>query len=317
MGQERSLKKYAAVLEDLRHSVETGEPISTAMGRYPDSFSEVIINQVRAGERAGTLVESLVRLAEQLQRYDETRSLVIRKLSYPAVLVGAGTLSVSFMILFVVPIFEQTYSEAGIPLPMVTRMLIGVGRLAVSYGWILLVAGAAAFWAWRRAAADPRASRWLDGAVLRIPVFGDLLRNIVVLHFMEVFGNLLESGFTVVESLDVSSRVVHNRAIRSSVEHLRAAVNQGERFSRELDKLGELFPPVVSQLVMIGEQSGQLVKASGDIRRHLRRDIEDRTNALVGTIEPVLTITLAVMIGTILLAIYLPMLDMLGNAHDG
>ena len=317
LSQERAVRRYEPVLDDLRRSVETGEPISSAMARYPDSFNEIIVNQVRAGERAGTLVESLLRLSAQLQRFDETRSLVIRKLSYPAVLVGAGTVAVSFMILFVIPVFQQTYDEAGIPLPMITRVLIGAGEIAVSYGWVVLVVAAGAYWAYRRAAADPKASLWLDQIALRVPVFGELLRNIVVLHFMEVFGNLLESGFTVVDALEISARVVKNRAIRGSIDHLRSAVNRGERFSRELDKLGELFPPVVSQLVMIGEQSGQLVKTSGDIRRHLHRDIEDRTNALVGTIEPILTITLAAMIGVILLAIYLPMFDMMGTASVG
>ena len=128
---------------------------------------------------------------------------------------------------------------------------------------------------------------------------------------MDAFGTLLESGYNVVDALIASPRAVGNLAVRDCVDSLRSAVNRGERFSRELERQNEYFPPVVSQLVVVGEQTGSLAKATADIRRHLRREIERNVGLAVGTIEPVLTIGMAVTIGVILLAIYLPMFDMI------
>ncbi len=314
LAQERSLRRYAPVLQTIRRKVETGEMFSTAVADFPDSFSEVLVGEIRAGERAGTLPEMLERIAAQAERADEVRTQVVRKLAYPAVLVGAGTLAVIFMIVFVVPIFQQTYAEAKIPLPWITQAMITVGSFCASRGWIAVVVLVVGVWSLRRARRQAPLAYRIDRALLRAPVFGELMRNLAVLRLMDVFGNLLESGFTVVEALSLSSRVIGNRAIRRSVEELAAAVTRGERFSRELDRLGELFPPVVIQLVVVGEQTGNLAKATAHIREHLRRDIEHRTNVLVGTIEPVLTISLAAAIGSILLAIYLPMFDMIGAA---
>jgi type IV pilus assembly protein PilC len=143
-------------------------------------------------------------------------------------------------------------------------------------------------------------------------VVGEWWRNLVVLRFMDVLGNLLESGFKVVEALQVARGVVTNAAIAQSVARLEAAVLRGERFSREVDNLGDLFPPVVGQLVVVGETTGTLAKSTAAIRQHLRREIEHQTRVMVGVIEPTLTIGLAIMIGVILLAIYLPMFDMIG-----
>ncbi len=136
-----------------------------------------------------------------------------------------------------------------------------------------------------------------------------------MLQFIEVFGNLIESGFTVVEALRVSVKVVRNRVMRQGIEALQAAVNRGERFSRELDRHADLFPPVVTQLIVIGEQTGNLRSVTSHIRDHLRREIDRYTVALVGTLEPVLTISLAATIAFILLAIYLPMFDMIGASR--
>jgi type IV pilus assembly protein PilC len=156
----------------------------------------------------------------------------------------------------------------------------------------------------------------MDRAILHMPLLGHWFRDLAVLQFMDVLGILLDSGYTVVEALGSSADAISNMAVKKSVQGLRDAVTRGERFSRELDKQGDLFPPVVSQLVIIGEKTGNLAKSTAFIRVHLRREIERTTNILVGTIEPILTIGMACVIGGILLAIYLPMFDMI-SAMNG
>jgi type IV pilus assembly protein PilC len=159
----------------------------------------------------------------------------------------------------------------------------------------------------------PELAQKMDGAILNLPVLGGWLRDVAVLQLMEVLGSLMEAGYTLAEALGESAQAVGNRVIRQSARDLQSAIRRGERFSREIERHGETFPPIVSQLVIIGEQTGTLTKATSHIRDHLQREVERKTNVFVGTIEPVLTISLAAAIGCILLAIYLPMFDMVNT----
>ena len=312
LAKERVLRKHGDLLRALFQKVETGETFSSAMATFPASFNEVLVSQIRAGERAGDISAALGRIARQLEGSTRIRARVIRQLTYPAVLVSAGTLAVTFMLVFVIPVFEQTYAEAHVPLPLITRLLMATGQYTVSYGWIVLVGAVAALVGVKRARRGAEFATWMDGAVLRWPLIGDWLRNMAVLQFMDVFGNLLESGFRLVDALEVSSGSVSNKAVCQNVRTLQAAVTRGERFGHELDQMGNLFPPVVSQLISVGERTGSLPKAMSHIREHLEEEINRQTNALVGTIEPVVTIVMAAIIACILLAIYLPMFDMIG-----
>ena len=275
LSQEPSFKKYAPLLDGIRRGVESGDPFSSAITAFSSTFNEVMVNQIRAGERAGVLAETFAQISKQLDQTSNIRSQIIRKLSYPTVLVVAGTLAIGFLLMFVVPLFQRTYDEIGIPLPMVTLILLAAGNWARSYGWIVPLVLVAVPLAIRQARRDPALATRIDQAVLRLPLLGNWLRNMALLQFIEVFGNLVESGFTVVESLRVSARVVKNRVMRKGIEELQVAVMRGERFSRELNKRSDIFPPVVNQLIVIGEQTGNLKTVTPHIWEHLRREIED------------------------------------------
>lgn len=317
LAREHSLRKHADMLATLRRKLETGEVFSKALAEFPNTFSEVMVNQIRAGEKAGTLSEALQRVAKQVESANKLRSKVIRKLSYPAFLTVAASVAISFMLIFVIPVFEETYEKAHIPLPLVTRVLMATGQYTVSYGWIVPVVIVASLMALKRARMKPEFSIRMDRELLRVPLLGIWLQNLAVLQFIDIFGNLIESGLKVVDALDLSSGSVGNRAVREGVQTLRAAVIRGERFGRELTQMSDLFPPVVQQLIAVGERTGNLSKATSHIRAHLEEEVERQTDAMVGTIEPILTISLAAVIATILLAIYLPMFDMIGTAGHG
>ncbi len=317
IAQEKTLKAYKSLLEAVRQKVESGETFSAALAHCGAGFSELLLNQIRVGERSGTLPLSLQRITQQLENADTIKSQILKKLAYPVMLVTLGAGAVTFMLLYVVPTFEKTYAESGAKLPWITRFLIAVGFYGTRYGWMVLLAivgGVASIVAVRR---DPRGRFWMDTQLLRLPLVGDWLRNLAVLQFIEVLGNLLEAGFTLVEALRVAASSIGNRAVRQSVEQLHGAVLRGERFSAELERHADLFPPIVHQLVLVGEKTGTLPKATKDIRKHLERELNRYTGILLGTIEPVLTIGLAVCIGGILLAIYLPMFDMIGALNQG
>ncbi len=311
--KEKSLKKYSGMLGDIRQTVENGETFSGALLKYKDSFGELFISQIKIGEKSGTLPATLERLTQQLEHADNLKSTVIKKLSYPALLCVAGTGAVSFMILYVVPTFEKTYKESGAKLPAVTQFLIDVGHVAKYYGWMMVLAMFVSVVGWVIARRTPSSRLVIDRYLLKVPMLGDCLKNFAVLQFMEVLGNLMEAGFTMVDALQSCAKAINNRAVRQSVEELHSAVLRGERFSSELEKHGDLFPPIVNQLIIVGEKTGTLGKATQNIKVHLKREVERYLSIMIGSIEPIMTAGLAAAIGTILLAIYLPMFDMIGN----
>jgi type IV pilus assembly protein PilC len=313
LAQEDSLAKHHEVLNAVRRKVETGAPFSAALAECLESCDKITTSQIRVGERAGTLAETLQHLAETRDKAGELRSQVIKKLAYPGMLMVLGSALITFLLLYVVPVFEQTYADAKVPLPFVTKALITFGALAKKYLWMLVAGGILGAVALKQARKNRQFAARMDGAVLRLPVFGKWLRDMSVLQVMDVLNNLMTAGFTLAESLRQTADSVTNRAVRQGVRDLQQAVERGERFSRELERHQDLFPPIVNQLVIVGESTGQLTKATLDICNHLRREIERKTSILVGALEPILTISLASVIAVILLAIYLPMFDMVNT----
>lgn len=309
---EKSLKKYSSMLEDIKSRVENGEAFSDALAMYPDAFNDLMVSQIRIGERSGTIPVTMGRIMHQLEHADNLKGHIIKKLSYPCILVTAGSGAITFMLLYVIPTFQGIYAESGAKLPGITQLLITLGELGTKYGWMLIlgiVALVSTIVGIRRQTAG---RLWMDTWLLRVPLLGQWFKNISVLQFMEVLGNLMDAGFTVVEALESCSKAVGNRAIRQSINQMHAALTRGERFSDELGRHGDLFPPVVRQLVVVGEKTGTLSKTTVHIRAHLRREVETYTNVMLGAIEPTMTAGLAFCIGGMVLAIYLPMFDMIG-----
>jgi type IV pilus assembly protein PilC len=313
---ERSLQKYSNMLLTIRTRVENGDSFSDALGEYPDTFTEIMLSQIRIGERSGTLPQTMARLMVQLEHADNLKSQIIKKMSYPCLLITAGSGALTFMLLYVVPTFETVYKESGAELPGVTQFLIWVGQMGTSYGWVLLLGLIAAVFSGAYIRKTPHGRLWMDTWLLRVPMLGQFFRNIAVLQFVDVLGNLMDAGFTVVEALKACSQAVGNRRIRHTIAEMHEALTRGERFSEELARRGDLFPPVVNQLVIVGEKTGTLSKTTVHIRAHLRREVEAYTNIMLATIEPVMTFGLAAAIGTILLAIYLPMFDMINAMNN-
>ncbi len=309
---EKALKKYQKLFDTLERSVQQGSTLSSAMSQFPGTFPELLMNQIKIGERTGTLVPTILRLTQQLENGAQIKAMIIKKLTYPALLSTAGSGAVTFMILVVVPTFQKMYSESKAKLPAITEFLIVVGDIAKNYlgaiviGLAALVVGFISLWR------HPAGRQWIDGLMLKIPLLEAWVRSIAVLQFTEVLGNMMEAGFTLADALPQTAKGITNTVVKRSVQELHAAVLRGERFSKELERRSDIFPPVVLQLVVIGERTGSLAKTTRQIREHLQREVERYTAVMLGAIEPIMTFGLATVIGGILLAVYLPMFDMIG-----
>ncbi|MBX3434115.1 MAG: type II secretion system F family protein [Pirellulales bacterium] len=313
LAKEESLAGHRTTLETLHRKVESGSPFSSALAEFPEMFDRLIVSQIRLGERSGTLADTLKHLAENRDKSRQLRQQVVKKLAYPALLMVLGSGLVGFLMLYVIPVFEQTYADAKVPLPLITQVMIFAGSMVRQYVLYILAAGIVAALVFRHLRSNVVTAARIDKILLDAPLVGDWLRDMAVLQMMDALHSLMAAGFTLMEALRHTADAVNNRAMRKGVLDLQAAVQRGERFSREIEKHETLFPPIVYQLVVVGESTGLLVKATNEICEHLRREIERRTSLMVGVLEPVLTITLAGAISVILLAIYLPMFDMINT----
>jgi type IV pilus assembly protein PilC len=315
LAEEDGTQAIRDLLLGLRKRLENGESFSAALSHYGQSFDAVLMSQVRVGERAGALGEALAGIAEQREKASKLKSTVVKKLAYPALLVVVGSGVIAFLLTYVVPVFEQTYRDAGVPLPAITQALIFVGTFARRYLWLVIIAAIVTALIIRQMRQSDTFAYRMDAGMLKIPIVGPWLRSIAILEMMEVIGDLMEAGFTLAEALAEAAAAVKNRAVKQCVVDLQRAVFAGERFSREMERHSELFPPIVSQLVIIGEQTGKLTRSTRHIRSHLQDEIEGKAEIFVGVIEPTLTMSLAAAVAVILLAIYLPMFDMINTVN--
>ena len=313
LAKDDSLNKHKEVLETLCQKLEAGGSFSAALEQFPHVCDKLSVNQIRIGERSGTLSETLKQLSANRNKSAELRRSVLKKLAYPAMLVTLGSGLITFLLLYVVPVFQVTYDKAGVPLPWITQALLVAAQTIKSYGLILVLSVIASALLVKQLRKQDQLACWMDRRILKLPLFGSWLRDMAVLQLMEVLNNLMAAGYTLVDALGQTADSVSNRAVRQGVAELQSAVKRGERFSHELERQTELFPPIVNQLVIVGESTGQLTRSTRDICDHLRTEIQRKTSLTVGALEPILTISLAGAIAVVLLAIYLPMFDMVNT----
>jgi type IV pilus assembly protein PilC len=310
LADDRSTKKFSHVLNRLRLTIEAGGTLSQGMQYYPRTFTAMQVQQVRIGEQSGTMEKALARVSEQMERSVAIRKRIIKKVSYPILITVAGCGLMVFMCVVVIPEFEKVYGGSGVDLPTVTRVVTGLSRLVIQYGWLTLPLAIAGSCLWKFGRSRPRIAKRMDAALLHLPFVGPWLRDVAVLQFAEAISAMVECGYKPVEAVEVAAPCVRNRQIRGAVDDVRRGVQRGEKLSVELRKHEAYFPATLCQLVGVGEQSGDFPKAMRGTCEHLRERLESRIDASVGMLEPLLTILLAIAIGGIVLSIYMPMFHM-------
>lgn len=311
LAEEPSLKKYGWMLNRIRRDLETGSSFSCALKAFPRTFSDVIIGQIEVGEKSGGMVETLRRISSQFERSGDVRKKIMKRLSYPAMIMMAGAGLVVFMMTVVVPEFESVFAESGASLPWITQFVSNSSKFTFDWGWLVVVGIIGFLLLFRQLRKRPGFAEMTDRASLRIPVLGNWIRDYAVLQFIDTTGVMMEAGFVPVDAIESSVSSIRNQAVQKVITEIAGLIRRGERLSTGLARHSEMFPPTVSQLVVIGEQTGNLSKATNGVRAHLREQLESRIDSAVSLIEPALTLALAALIGCIVMAIYMPMFGML------
>jgi general secretion pathway protein F len=298
-----------SALSSLRDAVREGASLADALKVNPKVFSQLYMNMVSAGEASGTLEITLDRLADFLDEQVRFRGRFAAALAYPALMSVIGVGVLFFLFAFVMPRVVGMFEDMKQQLPFITLALLWVVKLISTLWWaILIVLGGVVYYV-RRYVATPVGKAWLDARLLRLPVFGGLVRMIAISRFTRTLGTLLQSGVPTLTALDIVRSVVGNTVLADAIHKARENVREGEPIADPLRRSG-LFPPVVVQMVAVGEKSGELEKMLLKISDSFDRTVETRITALMSLLEPVIILVMGLVVGFIVVAILLPILQM-------
>ncbi len=310
LSHDRACRKHKQMITTISSKVSSGESFSRAMSAFPLVFTSTMVHHVALAEASGSLIDSLDRIAKNLDETLELRRKLVQKLSYPALVVTAGSGLVGFMLTTVVPQFEKIYSESNVDLPWVTSFITGLSRFATSYLWLLPVVAIGVYLLLRGLRKNAATSIKLDALLLRVPVLGDFLADFSALEYLRSTLVMTEAGFVPLDAITQAAKSVPNRYAKQLLTRAAMDVQRGQKISKAIQPCEFLFPSAVLQLIAIGEQTGGLAHSCHGSVQLVKSRLETRMTAMLGIIEPVLTISLAACIGWIVLAIYMPMFHM-------
>jgi len=310
LAADPSLRKHGKLLNRLANRLVEGSSFHQALSAFPTAFPLHVVQQIKLGEASGNLTTALARITEQIEGWLTIRNNLLQKLSYPALVILAGSGLMGFMLTVVVPQFETIYAESNVELPWVTSVVTGLSRAVGSYFWLAifpLVIGVCLFLYIR---SNLEARRKFDKFITHIPILGAFVRDIAVIQFLRSVHALSEAGFVPIDALSQACHTVSNRHVRAELQKLAVALAQGGKLSTAMNHIEHLIPNSVRQLIMVGEHSGNITRSCEGSCKFLEGRLQQRINAMMGLIEPVLTVTLATCIGWIVLAVYMPMFKM-------
>ena len=298
------------VIQDVLYDVESGHTLADAMRKHPKVYTDLYVNMVAAGEAGGILDTILLRLATFLEKNDALVRKIKGAMVYPGVIFSVAIVAVSILLLFVIPTFETMFESAGIPLPLPTRVVIIMSQVLQGYWWAFLVGIIAAAFGIRYAYGTDDGRLFLDKLMLSFPIIGDLQRKAAVARFTRTLGTLVSSGVSILEGLEITARTAGNRVIHDAVMGSRASIAGGETIAGPLKESG-VFPPMVVQMINVGEQTGGLDEMLSKIADFYDEEVDAAVEVLLSAMEPVMIVFLGVIVGGMIVAMYLPIFDMI------
>ena len=310
LGEQTENQSLAKVLGEVLYDVESGHTLADAMGRHPKVFSELFVNMVAAGEAGGILDTILLRLATFLEKNDALVRKIKGAMIYPAVIFSVAGMAIVILLIFVIPTFQTMFESAGIPLPLPTRIVIGMSQFLQAFWWALLIGIVALVFGIRQAYSTDGGRLFIDRLMLALPILGDLQRKAAVARFTRTLGTLVSSGVSILEGLEITAKTAGNRVIHDAVMSSRTSIAGGETIAGPLKESG-VFPPMVVQMINVGEQTGGLDTMLTKIADFYDDEVDAAVEALLAAMEPIMIVVLGVVVGGMIVAMYLPIFDMI------
>jgi type IV pilus assembly protein PilC len=302
---------FSMVVKELRADVEGGLLLSQAMSRHPKIFSRLYVSMVEAGEAAGILDQVLDRVAFQIEKDTQIRRRVKGAMMYPTMVLIFATLVLCGLLMFLVPVFVKIFGQLGGKLPTLTQYVVGASNFLRHDWYIIFPVVLASIWGVRRfKRTDPGRRLW-DRIKLRIPMrIGDTVLKVTMARFSRTLSTLVAAGVDIIKALEITGQTAGNWVVEDALAGVRAKVHQGIPIAQPLIE-NDVFPPMVSQMVKIGEETGELEKMLSKIADFYEDEVDSALSTLTSIIEPLMMIMVGAMVGVIVISMYLPMFKML------
>jgi type IV pilus assembly protein PilC len=312
LGEQEEHRKFRGIIQQVRAEVEAGASLSDAMAKHPAAFDQLFVSMMAAGEAGGILDIILQRLSTYLEKLYRLKNQIRSAMIYPSVVITIA-IGVVYVILWkVIPVFTQLFASLGGEMPLLTRIIIRCSQIVGRYGWGLILMGIAGFFAVRAYHKTYRGRRVIDGILLKLPVIGMLLRKIAVARFSRTLSTLTASGVPILEGLEITAKTSGNAIVEDAVMAVRRSVEEGKTLSAPLRET-KVFPPMVVQMIYVGEQTGALDQMLSKIAEFYEDEVDTAVAGLVKLLEPLMIVFLGVVIGFIVTAMYLPLYSILGR----
>jgi type IV pilus assembly protein PilC len=317
LGRQQPKAHFKLAIQQVMMEVEGGATLSESMAKHPHIFGELYVNLIAAGEAGGILDVILQRLAVFLEKNDALQRKVKGALTYPAIVLFVATGACIFMLIGVIPVFAKMFSDFGGELPAPTRIVMGMSDF-LRNNWYFLLAGLAAFiFAFKRFRATEKGELLTDRALLRFPIIGNVVRKGAVSRFTRTLGTLIGSGVPILQGLEITAKTAGNKVLQNAIDATARSISQGDTIAEPLKASG-VFPPMVVQMIGIGEQTGALDEMLSKVADFYDDEVDAAVEALTAAIEPVMIVVMGTMVGGMLIAMYLPMFKMasvVGGGH--
>ncbi len=306
---------FAKVITRVKGDVESGLSLSEGLKKHPKIFDQLYTNLVDAGEAGGILDVILSRLSSYIEKAEKLKKKIKGAMVYPAVVTGVAVVVTMVILIFVIPIFEKMFSEVGQALPVPTQFVITLSRF-MSKNIIFMILGAVGLvFLLRRLYATEKGKYFIDDLMLKLPIFGILLRKAAVAKFTRTFGTMVSSGVPILEALEIVAKSAGNKVVEKAIYNARESISQGKSISEPLAESG-VFPPMVTQMIGVGEASGELDTMLNKIADFYDDEVDAAVTTLTSMMEPIMMVVLGGVVGGLVVAMYLPIFKM-GEAIGG
>jgi type IV pilus assembly protein PilC len=309
LSSQQEDKVFKEIIRGIREDVEAGSTFAGALKKHPVTFNELYTNLVVAGEEGGILDTILNRLCTYIEKAESLKKKVKSALVYPATIVGVAVIVVMILMLFVIPVFESMFKSAGQSLPLPTLITLGLSKLIKKYVVIIIPGLILCFYLFRKYYQTEKGKTLFDFLLLKSPVFGPLFQKIAVARFSRTLGTLVSSGVPILDGLNIVSKASGNKIIETAILNARASIREGETISEPLGRSGN-FPPMVIQMISVGESTGALDSMLSKIADFYEEEVDVAVGNLTSLLEPLLMVFLGLVIGGVVISMYLPIFQM-------
>jgi type IV pilus assembly protein PilC len=311
LAKQSENKQLRKVIEQVLYDVESGQTLADSLRNHQKVFPELYVNMVAAGEAGGILDTILLRLAVFLEKADALKRKIKGAMIYPGVILTVAIGAVAILLIFVIPTFQTMFASAGIALPAPTQFVIFLSETLQTKWYVFVLAIVMTLVLLRQYYATPGGRLVLDRLLLNLPILGPLQRKAAIARFTRTLGTLVSSGVAILDGLEITAKTSGNRVLHDAIMESRASIAGGETISEPLKRSG-VFPPMVVSMINVGEQTGGLDEMLTKIADFYDEEVDAAVEALLAAMEPLMIVFLGVIVGGMIVAMYLPIFDMIG-----